>query len=80
MLNPHTILFNIAARTMRQLTPAQEQKVYDQIECTMNGDGLYEGCSKEVILEAYYDQNRVPWKEITWLDLIDELTTTNINH
>lgn len=64
----HTVLFNLAARNVLRLTPSEEQKVRDHIECVMNGDGLYEGASFETILEAFFHQESMMGE--TWTDLI----------
>lgn len=71
---PNTILFNIACYTVLGMTKNEAQVIYDEIENWMNGDGLYEGCDKEAILEAYYDQHSVGghW---TWVDLVRELAS-----
>jgi hypothetical protein len=69
----HTILFNIASRTILGLTPATEQKVRDYIMVVMDGDNLYEGASQEIVLEAYCDQHSVPWQKDTWVELIQEI-------
>jgi hypothetical protein len=69
----HTILFNIASRTVLGLTPVVERKVLAYINDTMNGDNLYEGASQEIILEAYCDQHSVPWQKDTWVELIQEI-------
>jgi hypothetical protein len=72
---PHnTVLFNIAAYTVMQLSVAEGKRIYSYIEEIMNGDGLYEGASKETILEAYYNQHS-PSGVWTWVDLIAELQT-----
>ena len=69
----HTVLFNIAAYTVLKLSIAEGKRIYNYIEEIMNGDGLYEGATKETILEAYHDQhNAGPW---TWIELIQELRT-----
>ena len=69
----NTILFNIASRTILSLSPFVERRVIQYINDVMNGDGLYEGASQEIILEAYADQNVVPWKKDTWVELISEI-------
>ena len=72
---PHnTVLFNIAAYTVMQLSVAEGKRIYSYIEEIMNGDGLYEGASKETILEAYHNQHN-PFNDRTWADLIAELQT-----
>ena len=72
---PHnTVLFNIAAYTVMKLSVAEGKRIYSYIEEIMNGDGLYEGASKETILEAYYNQHS-PNGVWTWADLIAELQT-----
>ena len=78
MLNPHTILFNIATTNVLGLTPEEHQSLLDEINCVMNGDGLYEGASQEIILEAYFKQHSTGLGE-TWVDLIENLMYTNIN-
>lgn len=70
-LNHHTILFNVAAHTILQLSVEDSKSVWNIVEDTMNGDGLYEGMSKEVILEAYYHQHATNGE--TWIDLIKDL-------
>lgn len=69
----HTVLFNIAGLTMLQLTPEDHKQVYSYIEDTINGDGLYEGASKETILQAYYDMNLCDQYDKTWADVIQAL-------
>jgi hypothetical protein len=73
----HTVLFNISSRTILKLNPDQEKAVWNEIEDTMNGDGLYEGSSKEIILEAYYDQHARSWDtsqpDKNWVELIQEV-------
>lgn len=68
-LHSNTILFNIAARTCLKLKPRDEKRVKDYIMAVMNGDGLYDNASEEVILEAYFNQNRVG-HDTTWAHLI----------
>jgi hypothetical protein len=70
----HTVLFNIAAYTVMKLSVAEGKRIYSYIEEIMNGDGLYEGASKETILEAYHNQSN-PCNTWTWVDLIAELQT-----
>lgn len=70
----HTALFNIAAYTVMQLPIAEGKRIYAYLEEVMNGDGLYEGASKETILEAYHNQHN-PYNIWTWADLIAELQT-----
>ena len=76
-MTKHTILFHIACRNVCQMSPELETKVYDLIEDWCNGDGLYEGASKEVILDAYFHQHKpLPWeteREVTWVDLVRDL-------
>ena len=67
-MNHHTVLFNLAARTVLHLTPTEENRVRDHIENVMNGDGLYDGASFETILEAFFDQESMMGE--TWADLI----------
>jgi hypothetical protein len=67
----HTVLFNIAAYNRLQLSIEQGKAIYAYIEEVMNGDGLYEGASKETILEAYHDQHN-PFNNWTWVELIAE--------
>jgi len=74
VMKKHTALFNIAAYTVLQLSVAEAKNVYSYIEEVMNGDGLYEGASKETILEAYHSQHN-PHNIWTWADLIAELQT-----
>jgi len=68
----NTILFNAAAYTVLGLQPAEGEVVYDYIENTMNGDNLYEGASKEAILNAYFEQNSFG---VTWVELIKDILT-----
>ena len=70
--NEHTILFNIAGLTSIQLSPEDHNKVYSYIEEVMNGDGLYEGASKETILEAYHD---LQMGEVYGLDWVNHIST-----
>ena len=65
------ILFLTASRTLIGLTPEDERKVYAEIESTMNGDGLYEGASKETILQAYHD---LEMGDVYGLDWVDHIT------
>jgi hypothetical protein len=67
-MNHHTVLFNLAARTVLHLTPTEENRVRDHIENVMNGDGLYDGADDETVLEAFYHQEAMP--EETWAELI----------
>ncbi len=69
----HSVLFNIAAYTLIGLTPEDKAKVYDYIECSMNGDGLYEGATKETILEAYSDQQMSSVYGLDWVDHITSI-------
>jgi len=71
---PHnTVLFNIAAYTLIGLTPEDKHRVYDHIECTMNGDGLYEGATKETILQAYHDLEMGDVYGYDWVDHITHI-------
>jgi len=71
---PHNIvLFNIASRTLIGLTPEDENRVYAEIESTMNGDGLYEGASKETILQAYHDLEMGDVYGLNWVDHITHI-------
>jgi hypothetical protein len=72
MLNPNTILFNVASRTCLKLSPKKEERVLGYIYNVMNGDGLYDNASKEVILEAYMDQESGGRPDVTWAHLIAE--------
>ena len=72
----HTVLFNVAGITMLHLTKHELDQVYDIIECTMNGDGLYEGYDKEDILAGYYHQEN-PFGHMTWIDLIKMILSEN---
>jgi hypothetical protein len=75
----HTALFNVAGITMIHLSKHELDQVYNIIEDTMNGDGLYEGYDKENILVAYYQQEN-PFGNMTWIDLIKIiLSENNIN-
>jgi len=69
----NTVLFNIASRTLIGLTPEDERKVYAQIESAMNGDGLYEGASKETILQAYHDLEMGDAYGLDWVDHITHI-------
>ena len=69
--NPsHTALFNVAAYTLIGLSKDDHTKVYDYIECTINGDGLYEGASRETILQAYHAQELGEVYGLNWVDHI----------
>jgi hypothetical protein len=68
----HTILFNIAGLTLIHLSNEDHRKVYSYIEETINGDGLYEGASKETILEAYHD---LQMGEVYGLDWVNHIST-----
>jgi len=70
----HTVMFNVAAYTRLGLSVEEGQQIYNYIEEIMNGDGLYEGASKDQILEAYYNQQN-PFDAWTWVELIQELKT-----
>lgn len=70
-LHSNTILFNIAARTCLKISPKDEGRVKSYIMAVMNGDGLYDNASEEVILEAYFNQNQ-GGRDITWAHLIVE--------
>ncbi len=67
------ILFHTASRTLIGLTPEDERKVYAEIECTINGDGLYEGASKETILQAYHDLEMGDVYGYDWVDHITHI-------
>jgi hypothetical protein len=69
----HTILFNVAAYTMIGLTPEDKKKVYEHIECVMNGDGLYDGATKETILEAYHDLQMGDVYGLNWVNHISSI-------
>ena len=69
----HTILFNIAGLTMIKMTIEDLDEVYSIIECTMNGDGLYEGANKETILEAYHDQEMGELYGLNWVNHISSI-------
>lgn len=71
--NKHTIFFNVAGLTNIQLSPEDHNNVYSYIEDVMNGDGLYEGASKETILEAYYDQELSDTYGLNWIDHISTI-------
>lgn len=72
VMNTHTILFNIASRTCMKLSPKKEEKVIGYIYNVMNGDGLYDNASKEIILEAYMNQEQGGRPDVTWAHLIAE--------
>lgn len=72
MLNPNTILFNVAARTCMKLSPKKEERVLGYIYNVMNGDGLYDNASRETILEAYMNQEQGGRPDVTWAHLIAE--------
>jgi len=74
VMKKHTALFNIAAYNVLQLSVAEAKNVYSYIKEVMNGDGLYEGASKETILEAYHNQYN-PFNAWTWAALIGECQT-----
>jgi hypothetical protein len=76
--NHYTILFNIAGLTAMGLSIETHKKVYSYIEEVMNGDGLYEGASKETILEAYYDQEMAEAFGETWVHLIKRILEEGI--
>jgi hypothetical protein len=69
----HSVLFNIAAYTLIGLTPEDKHKVYDYIESTMNGDGLYEGATKETILQAYHDLQMGDVYGLNWVNHISTI-------
>jgi hypothetical protein len=69
----HSVLFNIAAYTLIGLTPEDKHKVYAEIESTMNGDGLYEGASKETILQGYHDLQMGDVYGLNWVDHITHI-------
>lgn len=69
----HTILFNIAGLTLIKMSIEDLKEVYSVIECTMNGDGLYEDASKETILQAYYDQEMAELYGMNWVNLISNI-------
>lgn len=71
-MNKHTILFNVAGINSIQLSEEDHNKVYSYIEEVMNGDGLYEGASKETILEAYHD---LQMGEVYGLDWVNHIST-----
>ena len=67
----HTVLFNIAGLTLIHLSVSDLKKVYNYIEETMNGDGLYgKNPEKEILLEAYYDQEMSDHLGLNWVDHI----------
>jgi len=68
----HTVLFNVAAYTLIGLSKEDHTKVYDYIECTINGDGLYEGASRETILQAYHD---LEMGDVYGLDWVNHIRT-----
>lgn len=69
----HTVLFNVAAYTLIGLNKEDHTKVYDYIESTMNGDNLYEGASKETILQAYFDQEMSDVYGLDWVNHISSI-------
>ena len=69
----HTILFNIASFTLIGLTKEHWKQVYSYIEDVMNGDGLYEGASRETILEAYYNQELSDTYGLNWVNHISTI-------
>lgn len=71
-MNKHTILFNVAGINSIKLSEEDHNKVYSYIEEVMNGDGLYEGASKETILEAYHD---LQMGEVYGLDWVNHIST-----
>ena len=52
---------------------ADLNEVYSYIECTINGDGLYEDANKETILEAYYVQELAEVYRMNWVNLISNI-------
>lgn len=52
------------------LSMAQTMAVMQDISDTMNGDGLYDGASTEVILEAFYNQECSDAYGLNWTDHI----------
>ncbi len=72
----HTILFHIAASTLLHLPPQKIQNLWEEIECTMNGDGLYPNASKETLLAAYFEQHKEN-PETTWVELIQKILQEN---
>jgi len=69
----HTIMFNVSGLTEIKLSVEDHDKVYSYIEEVMNGDGLYEGASKESILEAYYNQELSHIYGLNWVDHISTI-------
>jgi len=69
----HTILFNVAAYTSIGLSKEDYTKVYDHIECTINGDNLYDGATRETILQAYHDIELSDFYGFNWVDHITHI-------
>jgi hypothetical protein len=71
---PHnTVLFNVAAYTLIGLSKEDHTKVYDYIECTINGDNLYDGATRETILQAYHDLEMGDVYGYDWVDHITHI-------
>ena len=68
----HTVLFNVAAYTSIGLSKEDHTKVYDYIECTINGDNLYDGATRETILQAYHD---LQMGDVYGLDWVNHIST-----
>lgn len=68
-----TILFNVAGLTEIKLSVEDHDKVYSYIEEVMNGDGLYEGASRETILQAYHDLQMGDVYGLNWVDHISTI-------
>jgi hypothetical protein len=68
----HTVLFNVAAYTLIGLSKEDHTKVYDYIECTINGDNLYDGATRETILQAYHD---LQLGDVYGLDWVNHIST-----
>ena len=66
-------MFNVSGLTEIKLSVEDHDKVYSYIEEVMNGDGLYEGASKESILEAYYNQELSHIYGLNWVDHISTI-------
>lgn len=69
----HTVLFNIAGLTLIKMNIEDLDEVYSVIEDTMNGDGLYEGASKETILEAYHSLQMGELYGLNWVNHISTI-------
>ena len=72
ILMTHLSQFMNAALNLK-LSLTHTMAIMQDIIDTMNGDGLYEGASTEVILEAFYNQECSDAYGVTWTDHITNL-------